>query len=105
MSEHDINPETLSRRQAISTVVGTVGGLVVILLLIGVMLYATRDETPDDSGARAAKLAELRAADAKAQADYSWIDKSKGTVRLPIDVAIEKSLAEGFKLPATQPVK
>ncbi len=105
MSEHDINPETLNRRRMISTVLGTVGGILVIAVLISVMLYATRDQSPDDNAARAAKLAEVRAADAKAVTEYSWIDKSKGTVRLPIDVAIEKSLAEGFKQPTTAPVK
>lgn len=99
----DINPDALDRRRAISTVVGTVGALLVIVLMIGVMLYATHDNVPDDHAQREAKLVELRGGETKAQTEYGWIDKSKGTVRLPIDVAMDKVLAEGFKLPTTAP--
>ncbi len=105
MSDEKIHLDTIDRQRAISTLFGTLGGLLVIVVLLSVMLYATRDTTPDDAALREAKLAELRGADARAQADFGWIDKSKGIVRLPIDVAIDKALADGLKLPATQPAK
>jgi hypothetical protein len=105
LSDDKHDPEAYDRRRAISTIIGTLGGVLVIVLMIGVMLYATHDATPDDSAARQAKLTELRAAELKAQSEFSWIDKNKGTVRLPIDVAMDKVLAEGFKLPATAPAK
>jgi len=105
MSEEKHDPDAIDAKRGISTVVGTLGGVLSILVLLGVMLYVTRDTAPDESVAREAKLAELRAAETKAQTEYSWIDKTKGTVHLPIEVAIDKALADGLKLPATQPSK
>ena len=105
MSDEKHDPDAYNRRRAISTIIGTLGGVLVIVLMVGVMLYATHETAPDDSAARQAKLAELRAAEQKAQSEFSWIDKNKGTVRLPIDVAMDKVVVEGFKLPATVPAK
>ena len=47
--------------------------------------------TPED---RQAKLLELRDREAAALANYSWIDKDNGVVRLPIERAMELTIQE-----------
>src|SRR5206468_11045145 len=44
--------------------------------------------------ARAKKLKDARDEDAKALTTYAWVDKNKGTVRLPIDRAMELTVAD-----------
>jgi hypothetical protein len=96
MKEIDI--DNLDTKRGIATVIGTLGGIAVIAVMLGIMLYVTRDKTAgQDIATRRAKLAETQADDERAHREYSWIDPSKGTVRLPIDVAIEKYLAEQSK--------
>lgn len=34
---------------------------------------------------------------------YSWVDKNAGTVRIPIDDAMKKVLAQGFPVRSTEP--
>jgi len=43
---------------------------------------------------RAKKLKDARDEDAKALTTYAWVDKNKGTVRLPIDRAMELTVAD-----------
>jgi hypothetical protein len=43
---------------------------------------------------RLKKLKDAREEDAKALTGYAWIDKNKGTVRLPIERAMELTVAE-----------
>lgn len=43
---------------------------------------------------RVALLAELRANEQHQSTSYGWVDQSKGVVRLPIDRAIELTIAE-----------
>lgn len=47
--------------------------------------------TPDE---RRARLADLHAREAKALHTYEWIDRAKGTVRLPVDRAVELTVRE-----------
>jgi hypothetical protein len=64
-------------------------------VMLGIMLYVTRDPAAgQDTAARRAKLVEAQAADERALREFGWVDPAKGTVRLPIDVAIDKYLAE-----------
>lgn len=49
----------------------------------------------------AGDLKTLRAEEDAILTTYGWVDKANGVVRLPIDVAMQKTLAEG--LPARQP--
>jgi hypothetical protein len=51
--------------------------------------------------AREEKLKTLQEEDAKALTTYGWIDKNKGVARIPIERALELTLAElGEKKPA-----
>lgn len=43
---------------------------------------------------RAQKLKEVRAKEQEQGASYAWIDQTKGTVRLPIDRAMELTVQE-----------
>src|SRR4029077_10059783 len=43
---------------------------------------------------RVKKLKDVRDEDAKALTSYAWVDKNKGTVRLPIDRAMELTVAD-----------
>jgi len=43
---------------------------------------------------RAKKLKEARDEESKALTTYAWVDKNKGTVRLPIDRAMELTVAD-----------
>src|SRR5207253_3326160 len=44
--------------------------------------------------ARAKKLKDARDEESKALTSYAWVDKNKGTVRLPIDRAMELTVAD-----------
>jgi hypothetical protein len=71
-----------------------------VLFLIACFLFATlvvkvRFTTPvpaidtDRAAARAKALAEIRAAEHQALNHAGWIDQSRGSVRLPIDLAMQ----------------
>src|SRR5947209_2509763 len=76
-------------------------GVVLLFALFGVMALAIvgpapRSDTYEASRAenRMKKLKDLRDEDAKALSGYAWIDKNKGSVRLPIQRAMELTVAE-----------
>ncbi|PYK30375.1 MAG: hypothetical protein DME57_07070 [Verrucomicrobia bacterium] len=76
-------------------------GVVLLFALFGVISLAIvgpapRTDTYEKSRAenRMKKLKDLRDEEAKALAAYAWIDKNKGTVRLPIERAMEITVAE-----------
>jgi hypothetical protein len=71
-------------------------GVVLLMLLFGAIAVAIigpapRGDTYEQQRAqnREKKLKDLREEDAKALTSYAWIDKNKGTVRLPIERAME----------------
>jgi hypothetical protein len=71
------------------------GSFLIIGGLAWLMAQKTRPPGVDQARAelRRKNLAELRAADKIAQETYGWIDPAKGIVRLPLDRALELSLA------------
>jgi hypothetical protein len=96
-------PEAESLRQAVQSraPLSTWLGVVLLLVLFGVIVLAVVGPAPrgDDyeqkrAKAREEKLKKLREEDAKALNTYGWIDKNKGVVRLPIERAMELTLAE-----------
>ena len=71
-------------------------GVVLLLFLFGAIAVAIigpapRGDTYEQKRTqdREKKLKDLRDEDAKALMSYAWIDKSKGTVRVPIERAME----------------
>jgi hypothetical protein len=76
-------------------------GIVLLMLLFGAISVAIigpapRGDTYEQQRAqnRDKKLKDLRDEDAKALTSYSWIDKNKGSVRIPIERAMELTIAE-----------
>src|SRR5438132_11635969 len=76
-------------------------GVVLLFALFGVIAVAIIGPAPRGDSyekmraeARAKKLKDARDEDAKALTMYSWVDKNKGTVRLPIERAMELIVAD-----------
>ena len=76
-------------------------GVVLLMVLFGVIAAAIigpapRGDTYEQQRAqnREKKLKDLRDEDAKALTSYAWIDKNKGSVRIPIERAIQLTVTE-----------
>lgn len=76
-------------------------GVVLLMFLFGAISVAIigpapRGDTYEQQRAqnREKKLKDLRDEDAKALTGYSWIDKTKGSVRIPIERAMQLTVAE-----------
>ena len=76
-------------------------GVVLLLGVFGAIAVAIIGPAPRGDSyeqqraqARMKKLKDLRDEDLKALTAYAWIDKNKGTVRLPIERAMELALVE-----------
>jgi hypothetical protein len=76
-------------------------GVVLLFALFGAIVVAVIGPTPRGDSyeqmraeARTKKLKDAREEDSKALTSYAWIDKNKGTVRLPIDRAMELTVAD-----------
>src|ERR1700687_94133 len=76
-------------------------GVVLLFILFGAIVVAVigpspRGDTFEQTRAagRGKKLKDARDEDAKALTTYAWVDKNKGTVRLPIDRAMELTVAD-----------
>jgi len=92
-----------SLRQAVQSraPLSTWFGIVLLFALFGVIVLAVVGPAPRGNDyeqkrakAREEKLRTLREADTKALTTYGWIDKNKGVVRLPIERAMELTVAE-----------
>jgi hypothetical protein len=83
-------------------------GVVLLFALFGVIVVAVIGPAPRSDSyermradARAKKLKDARDEETKALTSYAWVDKNKGTVRLPIDRAMELMVADlANKIPA-----
>src|SRR5438105_1461700 len=91
------NPEQFQSPAPFSTWVG----VVLLFALFGVIVVAVIGPVPRGDSyeqmradARAKKLKDARDEESKALTAYAWIDKNKGTVRLPIDRAMELTVAD-----------
>ena len=76
-------------------------GVVLLFALFGVIVVAVIGPAPRGDSyeqmradARAKKLKDARDEDTKALTSYAWVDKNKGTVRLPINRAMELTVAD-----------
>jgi len=76
-------------------------GVVLLFALFGVIVVAVIGPVPRGDSyeqmradARAKKLKDARDEESKALTAYAWIDKNKGTVRLPIDRAMELTVVD-----------
>src|SRR5260370_42460380 len=76
-------------------------GVVLLFALFGAIVVAVVGPSPRGdtyeqmrAEARAKKLKDARDEDAKALTTYAWVDKNKGTVRLPINRAMELTVAD-----------
>lgn len=77
-----------------------VGGIVMILavLVASKLLLCWNPAAPDEDAARAAErlkaLQELQAENTRRLETYGWTDKAKGQVQIPIQQAMELTIAE-----------
>lgn len=76
-------------------------GVVLLMFLFGAIVVAVVGPTPrgdtyeqQRAQNREQKLKALRDEDAKALTGYAWIDKTKGSVRIPIERAMQLTVAE-----------
>src|SRR5437762_10233589 len=91
------NTEQLQSSAPFSTWVG----VVLLFALFGVIVVAVIGPSPRGDSyekmraeTRAKKLKDARDEESKALTTYAWVDKNKGTVRLPIDRAMELTVAD-----------
>src|SRR5205807_4015103 len=76
-------------------------GVVLLFVLFGAIVVAVIGPSPRGDSyekmraeTRAKKLKDARDEESKALTSYAWVDKNKGTVRLPIDRAMELTVAD-----------
>lgn len=83
-------------RAGLSAFWGILGFSLVGAVVIWFRCSATNAQTYDDKRAQARfdKLRELRLSDEKKLNNYAWVDKAKGTVSIPIERAMDLTLAD-----------
>jgi hypothetical protein len=76
-------------------------GVVLLFFLFGILVWAvigperrTTDYEQKRAADRLAKLKTLHEQDTQALTGYAWVDKAKGTVRIPVDRAMELVMAD-----------
>ena len=76
-------------------------GVVLLFFVFGIIAWAligpsrrTTDYEQKRATDRMAKLKALREQDNQALTGYAWVDKTKGTVRIPIERAMELAMAD-----------
>jgi hypothetical protein len=90
-------PDLQQPRSIFSTWIGVVLLFVVFGLFVLVVIGATpRGDTYEDNRAkaRAEKLEQARKEATTALTTYAWVDKNKGVARVPIDRAMQLTLAD-----------
>jgi len=79
-------------------VIGALSGVLLIVILLAIALKYTLVEPSVAGGLtdqqRYDLLAKARAEDERLTGTYGWMDKSKGIVRLPVEVAMQKLIEE-----------
>ena len=75
--------------------VGIAGTLLIVGALAWLIIQKTRPVGVDQARVelRTKNLAEMRALDKAALETYGWVDQTKGLVRLPVDRAMEMTIA------------
>jgi hypothetical protein len=77
-------------------VLGTLAGVLLIFLMLETLVLSRpgADSAPAREKAPAEVREELEQADREKLETYGWVDKKAGRVRIPIENAMEKLLAE-----------
>ena len=95
------DPEQIRQQVKSPAPLSTWFGVVLLLFLFGAMAVAIigpapRGDTYEQKRAQAReeKLKKLRDDDAAALNNYAWVDKTKGTVRVPIERAMQLTLTD-----------
>ena len=79
--------------------INTLAVLAAVLVVAGLVWAMKHYTTPADLSAERAverkkNLTELRSAEKQAMDNYDWVDKTKGIVRLPVERAMELTVAD-----------
>jgi hypothetical protein len=95
---NQLSKQETSGARRIFSVVGALVGLGLIAVVLGIMIWTSPTAPPIPVDPERTPPLELLA-DARAEAEtlrttYGWVDKENGIVRIPLDVAIEKLIAE-----------
>ena len=93
----DSGQQTSKSWRILLTVLGTVWGLASFFTILGLMFANLHESPPQLSEGElspAERLSQLQAEDLRQLTTYELIDPEKGIWRIPIDVAIDKMLAE-----------
>jgi len=82
-----------------SGLINTLAVLAALLVVAGLVWAMKHYTTPADLTAeraaeRSKNLTELRSAEKQAMDTYDWVDKTKGIVRLPVERAMELTVAD-----------
>ncbi len=92
-----MNVNQTSRTSLAAYAIGIFGTFLIVAVLVWAMRHYTRSAPLGQAraGERKKALAELRMAEVEAlKGDYTWLDKAKGIVRLPIARAMELTVQE-----------
>ena len=94
-TDHDAESGCCKSRCVVTGVV-ILGTFLIAAGLVWAMIHYTAPAplTEDRAALRRKNLAELRALNAEALANYAWVDQAKGIVRLPIEHAMKLTVAE-----------
>jgi len=90
MSDHAASPAPAFGNWALS-VAGVLGSLVIVVAVLGVSYLNTRPKAAVDAqivADRQQKLADVQAKETQLYNNYSWVDQTKGIVRIPVPEAM-----------------
>lgn len=90
----DLSPEP-SDAKALTSALGWVGVILLFALIVFIAYLPNRPPPVDHAvvEARLSTLAELRAREHSLLHSYAWVDASSGVVRIPIERAMELTVA------------
>ncbi len=90
----------------IQTVVGVLGSILVVALVLGISYLNTRSPAAVNADLAAERhkiLSDVQAKEAELYFNYSWVDKDKGVVRIPVSEALKIQAERLGKETAKQP--
>jgi len=91
-----MSPQPVREQTSLAYAAGILGCFLIVAALVWAMRHYTQPPPlgEDRVALRKKALAELRAAEAEGLNTYSWLDQSKGLVRLPIAEAKKLTLRD-----------
>jgi hypothetical protein len=100
MSDHEETPSKFTLPSWFFSMVGVAGSIVIMAVVLGIAYHTSNPSTEPDAAVVAKRqkvLADVQAAQNQLYYNYSWVDQKNGTVRIPVDQAMQ---IEGAKLDA-----